>query len=173
MSTPFVGEIRMFGFARIPAGWLPCNGSLISIASNEVLYTLLGTTYGGDGVNTFGLPDLRGQTPIHQGTGPGLTSRPLGLRAGNETVTLISSNLPPHTHTFVATSAAATADTPGQTLLHAAQASDTAYMTAPANIALGSASVANSGNGFAHDNIMPTLAVSYCIASIGFFPSRN
>ncbi|MND44986.1 tail fiber protein [uncultured Brevundimonas sp.] len=173
MSTPFLGEIRMFGFARIPTGWLPCNGSLMSIANNDALYTLLGTAYGGDGVNTFGLPDLRGQTPVHQGTGPGLTPRPLGLRAGNEAVTLISSNLPPHTHTFVATSAAATADTPSQAVMHAAQASDTAYMEASANIALSSASVANSGNGFAHNNLMPTLAVSYCIASFGIYPSRN
>ena len=103
MSTPFLGEIRMFGFARIPTGWLPCNGSLMSIANNDALYTLLGTAYGGDGVNTFGLPDLRGQTPVHQGTGPGLTPRPLGLRAGNEAVTLISSNLPTRGQVAVAT----------------------------------------------------------------------
>ncbi|MND69550.1 Phage Tail Collar Domain protein [compost metagenome] len=173
MSTPYVGEIRMFGFSRMPIGWLACNGSLVSIAENEVLYTLLGTVYGGDGVNTFGLPDLRGQVPIHQGTGPGLTSKALGQRGGSENVTLLQSNLPPHTHAFTATSAAATTDTPGQTTLHAAQGADTAYMAASPNIGLGPASIANSGNGFSHNNIMPTLAVSYCIAASGIFPSQN
>jgi microcystin-dependent protein len=173
MTTPYVGEIRMFGFQRIPLGWLACNGSLVSIAENEVLYTLLGTVYGGDGMTTFGLPDLRGQVPIHQGSAPGLTTRVLGQRGGSENVTLLQSNLPPHTHPFTATSAVATTDTPNQTTLHAAQTADTAYMAAPANIALGAASVGNSGNGLSHNNIMPTLVVSYCIAASGIFPSRN
>ncbi|PQZ81778.1 MULTISPECIES: phage tail protein [unclassified Brevundimonas] len=173
MSTPYVGEIRMFGFPRIPVGWLACNGGLVSIADNEVLYTLLGTAYGGDGVNTFGLPDLRGQVPIHHGTGPGLSAKVLGQRGGSENVTLLQSNLPPHTHAFSATSAAATTDTPGQTALHAAQSADTAYMATSPNITLGPASISNSGNGLSHNNIMPTLAVSYCIAAFGIFPSRN
>lgn len=173
MSTPFVGEIRMFGFSRIPTGWLACNGDVISIVENEVLFTLIGTTYGGDGMNTFGLPDLRGRAPIHQGAGAGLTFRVPGETGGSERVALSVANLPPHSHAFMATSAVATTDTPNGGVMHAAQAADTAYMTAPPNIALAVNSIGNSGDGLSHNNIMPTLAVSYCIASAGIFPSRN
>lgn len=100
MTTPYVGEIRLFAFPRIPTGWFACDGSLKPIANNEVLFTLLGTTYGGDGVNTFAVPDLRGQVPLHMGTGPGLTNRPIGQRSGSESVTLLATQLPSHTHPF-------------------------------------------------------------------------
>src|ERR1700754_4966181 len=98
MSDPFVGEIRMFGFSRTPIGWFACDGSLRSIAQYEVLYTLLGTTYGGDGVNTFALPNLSGRAPVHQGTGPNLTTRIMGQIGGSETVSLTLNQLPAHTH---------------------------------------------------------------------------
>ncbi|MEG1117467.1 MAG: tail fiber protein, partial [Janthinobacterium sp.] len=112
MSTPYVGEIRLFSFPRIPTGWFACDGSLKPISEYEVLYILLGTTYGGDGVNTFGVPDLRGQVPLHQGTGPGLTPRVMGQKGGSETVTLLQTQLPAHTHVVSALSSLATVNTP-------------------------------------------------------------
>src|SRR5450830_1835958 len=107
MSTPYIGEIRLFAFPRIPNGWLACDGSSVSIADNETLFTLLGTTFGGDGVSTFGVPDLRGQVPVHQGTGPQLTTRVLGQNGGTEQVTLLATQLPQHTHEFNVSSALA------------------------------------------------------------------
>lgn len=173
MSTPYVGEIRMFGFPRIPNGWFACNGALVSIAEYEVLFVLLGTTYGGDGINTFGLPDLRGRAPVHQGQGPGLTSHSIGNRGGAETVSLNTANIPQHLHPVMATTASATTDTPGPTVVHAAHATDTAYMSGSANLPLAANTLTGGGNGFAHDNMMPSLAVSYCIAWAGIFPSQN
>ena len=114
MTTPYVGEIRLFGFSRVPTGWFACDGSLQSIAEYQTLYTLLGTTYGGDGISTFAVPDLRGAVPVHQGTGPGLSPRPLGLFGGTESVTLSTDQIPAHQHTPNATSnSASTVNTPG------------------------------------------------------------
>ncbi|RBC45205.1 phage tail protein, partial [Xanthomonas oryzae pv. oryzae] len=106
MGTPFIGEIRMFGFGRTPQGWQACDGSLLQISEYEPLYVLLGTAYGGNGTSTFAVPDLRGRLPIHQGQGPGLSNYPLAQRAGTETVTLTELQMPAHTHTAQATTAA-------------------------------------------------------------------
>jgi microcystin-dependent protein len=176
MSYPYIGEIRMFGFARLPSGWFACDGALVSIAGNETLYTLLGTTYGGDGVNTFGLPDLRGAVPLHQGQGPGLTLRPLGQRSGSETVTLTVAQMPSHTHALVATSVAASLDTPGATALPGAVSGETFYVSDVATataLQMEPAAVSNAGGSQPHENCMPTLTVQYCIASIGIFPSQS
>jgi microcystin-dependent protein len=179
MSMPYVGEIRMFGFSRIPTGWFACDGSLKPISGYEVLYTLIGTTYGGDGVNTFGVPDLRGQLPVHQGTGLGLSTRVLGQVGGSEQVTLLTTQMPGHTHAVQATSDAATSATPGTGVLPgsvAAITGETMYVSdltgaVAQNLAPGS--VTQTGGSSPHDNTMPTLTLSICIAWSGVFPSRN
>jgi microcystin-dependent protein len=176
MSQPYVGEIRMFGFNRTPNGWMACDGSLQSIAEYEVLYTLIGTTYGGDGQSTFGLPDLRGRLPIHQGQGPGLSSYVLGQKSGTESVTLTQAQMPAHTHTVVATTAAANSLSPGPTLLPAAVSGDTLYvtdLTGATAIAMSAQSTSVSGGSQPHENCMPTLTVQYCIAWAGIFPSQG
>ena len=110
MAEPYLGEIRMFAFGTrgAPIGWQACDGSLLPISQNDALFALIGTTYGGDGQTTFAVPDLRGRVPVHQGTGPGLSTYVIGQRAGTETVTVLSTQMPAHTHTLVATSAAST-----------------------------------------------------------------
>lgn len=176
MSVPYVGEIRMFGFARVPTGWFACDGSLLSIAENDVLYTLLGTTYGGDGVTTFGIPDLRGAVPLHQGQGPGLTLRPLGQRSGSETVTLTLPQMPSHTHGLVASSVAASLDTPGATALPGVVSGENFYVSDVANataVQMEPTAVSNAGGNQPHENCMPTLTVQYCIASAGIFPTQS
>lgn len=175
MSTPYLGEIRMFGFGRVPNGWLACDGSLKSIAQYEVLYNLIGTTYGGDGVNTFAVPDLRGRLPIHQGTGPGLTLRVIGQTAGTETVTLFASQMPAHTHTALVSTAAATSQSPASDQVLAAISGDGLYATGVAGdpIATYPQTVTAAGGNQPHDNTMPTLAVSFCIAWAGVFPSQG
>lgn len=176
MSTCYVGEIRLFGFPRIPNGWFACDGSLKPISQYEVLYTLLGTTYGGDGVTTFGLPDLRGQLPMHQGQGPGLTPRVIGEASGSEQVTLLPAQMPTHGHLLMATSSPANATVPGSTVQPGALADDTMYvtdMTGATPLLPAAASVSPSGGTQPHDNLMPTQAVSFCIAWAGIFPSQN
>ena len=177
MSYPFVGEIRMFGFGRTPQGWQPCDGRLLPIAEYELLYNLIGTTYGGDGMNTFALPDLRGRVPLHQGQGPGLPSnRSLGERAGTETVTLATPQIPAHTHSMIATTAAATSLTPGPTQLPAAVSGDTFYVGTIAGnnaVAMSPQMIAGTGGSQPHENCMPTLTVQYCIAWAGIFPTQG
>lgn len=174
MSTPFVGEIRLFGFSRIPSGWFACDGSLKSISQYQLLYALIGTTYGGDGVNTFGVPDLRGQIPLHQGTGPGLTPRVLGQGGGTETVTLIPTQIPQHTHSFNVNTTAANVATPGNSVQPGAF--NTMYsgnLTGLTSYDLAPAAVSSTGGSQPHNNLMPTLTASFCIAWEGIYPSRN
>ena len=176
MSQPFVGEIRMFGFGRVPNGWFACDGSLISIAEYEVLFALIGTTYGGDGQTTYAVPDLRGRLPIHQGTGPGLSNYDIGQRSGTETVTLTSQQMPAHTHTVLATSAAATTGTPGNTVVPGAISGQTMYVTDTSGgvaFTQNPVAVSPAGGSQPHDNCMPTLTVQFCIAWAGIFPSQG
>jgi len=176
VTTPFVGEIRMFGFGRIPVGWLACDGSAVPISEYDVLFTVLGTTYGGDGSSTFGVPDLRGSAPIHQGTGTNLTPRIIGDRGGSEEVTLTQAQMPAHGHVLQASSMPATAITPGNQFVLATVENDNLYLSDVAGLTpnvLDPQSVGAAGNSVAHDNMMPTLTVSYCIAWAGIFPSRN
>lgn len=178
MSTPYVGEIRMFGFGNrgAPNGWQACDGSLLPIAEYEVLYTLLGTTYGGDGVNTFAVPDLRGRLPIHQGTGPGLSNYVIGQRAGTETVTVLATQMPAHTHTLAATTGAAGAVTPGNTLLPGTVSGDSFYVSDVAGataLPMSPQSTSLGGGSQPHENCMPTLTVQFCIAWAGIFPSQG
>lgn len=177
MSTPYVGEIRLFAFSRTPTGWLACDGSLQPISEYEVLFTLLGTTFGGDGVNTFSVPDLRGRIPLHQGTGPGLSPRVMGERDGTETVALISSQMPAHTHTANATKNSASATAPGPTVVPGAlTTTDTMYatdLTGATTFTLAANAVSIQGGSVPHENTMPTLTASYCIAYAGIFPSQS
>ncbi len=176
MSTPFVGEIRMFGFSRLPVGWFPCDGRLVPVAGQEALFTLIGTTYGGDGQNTFGLPDLRGRLPVHQGQGLGLTQRVIGQSGGTESVTLTLPQLPAHNHPLNLTSAAATADVPSATAVPGSASGAPYYVTdtnGATAMVLDSAAVSATGSSLPHENCMPTLTVQYCIAWSGIFPSRG
>ncbi|KGI79271.1 phage tail protein [Oleiagrimonas soli] len=177
MSEPFVGEIRLFSFPRIPRGWLSCDGTLLPISQYDALFSLLGTLYGGDGQTTFGLPDLRGRLPIGYGNGNGLTPRPIGQKSGSETVTLLSTQIPQHSHSFHATSAAASSDTPSPSVqLGTPSNSDTMYATDITGLSpypLQTFAISPSGGNQPHDNCMPTLTASYCIAYVGIYPSRS
>jgi microcystin-dependent protein len=177
MSTPYIGEIRMFGFGNrgAPNGWQTCDGSLLAISEYDALFALIGTTYGGDGQNTFAVPDLRGRLPVHQGTGPGLSTYVIGQRAGSETVTVIATQMPAHTHTLLATNAAATTGTPATNVLPGAVSDQTAYLTdiTGATAFTMSAQATSLGGGSQpHENCMPTMTVQYCIATQGIFPSQ-
>ncbi len=176
MSQPYVGEIRMFGFGRTPNGWQACDGSLLSIAEYEVLFTLIGTTYGGDGQTTFAVPDLRGRIPVHQGTLAGGSTYVIGQMSGTEAVTLTSNQIPSHTHTAVATTAAATTGTPGNSVIPGAVANQTMYVTDTSGgspFTLAPQAMTAAGGSQPHENCMPTLTVQFCIAWAGIFPSQN
>jgi len=173
MSNPYIGEIRMFGGNFAPVGWAFCDGSLISISENDALFNLLGTTYGGDGQSTFGLPDLRGRLPVHQGQGPGINqSYAIGELAGVETVTLTTQQIPIHNHTFVASSATATNPSPSGNVL-ATSATISSFLVDVAGPQLVSTAVQGTGNNQPHDNMMPFLTVSYIISLYGIFPSQT
>lgn len=176
MSAPFIGEIRLFGFSRVPTGWQACDGSLLDIASNDALFALIGVTYGGDGVSTFAVPDLRGRVPLHNGSGPGLTPHAIGQAGGSESVTLTSDQVPRHSHSMTATTVLANATTPGPTLSLGALSGDTMYLsdlTGATPVTMSAQSTSPAGGNSPHDNLMPTLTVQYCIAFSGIFPSRS
>lgn len=172
MSEPFIGEIRMFGGNFAPRGYAFCDGQLLSIAQNSALFSLLGTIYGGDGRTNFGLPDLRGRIPLHQGNGPGLTDRRIGQRGGVENVALSINEMPNHGHALTASpDPGATDDAQGG--FRARSRVRSYRLNAPLNRTLSSASVDNAGANQPHNNMMPTLCVNYIIALLGVFPSRN
>ena len=173
MSNPYIGEIRLFAGSFAPDGWALCQGQLVAIAENDALFSLIGTTYGGDGEQTFGLPDLRGRVPIHQGSGPGLSQRFIGERAGAETVTLSAAQLPAHSHALVATAAPASA-TAGPAAGVLATASVKLYGTGTPSTALANAAIAPaSGGNQPHENMAPFLAVNYIIALYGIYPQQG
>lgn len=171
MSNPFIGEIRMFGFNFPPRGWALCNGQLMAIAQNTALFSLLGTTYGGNGQTTFALPNLQGRVPIHQGQGLGLSPYSMGQQAGTENVTLLSTQMPQHNHTLIASSADAASGKPAGKYL-ATTAAPT-YNAAQDGTVLGAQSIGLQGGNQPFTIIQPYLVVSFCIALVGIFPSRN
>jgi microcystin-dependent protein len=167
VAEPFLSEIRLMSFVFAPKGWALCNGQLLPINQNQALFSLLGTTFGGDGRVNFGLPDLRGQVPIHVGSG-----HTLGERGGEQAHTLSIAELPQHVHIANASSTDATAPVPaGNYLARSAPANP--YL-APANLsALNAAAIASVGGSQAHLNMQPFLTLSFCIALQGIFPSAN
>ena len=172
MSEPFVGEIRMFAGNFAPRGWAYCDGQLLAVSSNDALFSLLGTTYGGDGRTTFGLPDLRGRIPIHAGTGPGLSPRKLGAKAGDETETLTAPQLPSHTHAWRGHSGAAQGQTPISASVAAPASSF--YDSQADNLGdMRASMVGATGGSQAHANLMPTLCIHFIIALFGVYPSRS
>lgn len=171
-QEPYLGEIRMVGFNFAPTGWALCNGQLLSIAQNTALFSLLGTTYGGDGQTTFALPNLQGRMPIHQGSGSGLSPRSIGESGGAEAVTLSVSEMPPHNHLLSGTDKVATSrDVANNTL--ARSWPGPAYRPEPATVVAHASSISSTGGGLPHDNMPPFLAVNFIIALQGIFPSRD
>lgn len=173
MSEPFVGEIRMFAGNFAPRGWAFCDGQLLAVSQNDALFSLLGTIYGGDGRTTFGLPGLRGRTPIHAGHGPGLSNRSLGAKSGEENVTLITNQLPSHTHSIVATT-----DTGDEAAPAGRRPSGGAglnpYRDGAVSTQFGTSGGASpNGDSQSHTNMMPTLVINFIIALVGIYPSRN
>lgn len=176
MGQPFVGEIRLFAGNFAPAGWAFCDGSLQAISENDVLFTLIGTTYGGDGQSTFGLPDLRGRVPIHFGQGPGLSQNyQQGQTAGAETVTITSQQLPVHSHPMNATSTGQSLSPANATFatVTSTQPGANAYLAQPANVPLVPTSIGATGGSQPHENIQPTLAISFIISLFGIFPQQS
>ena len=172
MATPFIGQITLFAGNFAPRGWAFCNGQLLAISQNTALFSILGTTYGGNGQTTFALPDLRGRVPIHPGQGPGLSPYDLGQQGGTETVTLSVSSLPAHTHSVSpgATNGAQTTNRPAR----AVPARGGAYAASPsADASMAPTSSAATGGGQPHANTQPYLGLNYIIALEGIYPSRN
>ena len=175
MSDQFVAEIRIFPFNFAPRGWAFCNGQLLPISQNTALFSLLGTTYGGDGKSTFALPDLQGNAPMHPGQGPGLSLHDLGETGGTETVSLLNSEIPVHAHTVRAASPQdhGNLQVGSPTRVFAASGSGQAY-TAPASLVPKAAeAIAPVGGGQPHNNMMPYLTLNFCIALQGIFPPRG
>jgi microcystin-dependent protein len=167
MSEPFLAEVRLFGFNFAPRGWALCDGQILPINQNQSLYSLLGTTYGGDGRTSFALPDLRGRTPIHVGSG-----HQQGQKGGEQSHTIGVAEMPAHTHLARCTNEDANKKEPGGNVW-AAQSTGTNYGTVGPNSSLVSTSISNAGGGQAHENMQPYLAVNFAIALQGLFPSRN
>ncbi|GLU88311.1 tail fiber protein [Agromyces sp. NBRC 114283] len=166
MADPFIGEIRRVAFKFAPKGWLPCDGRILSIQNNQALYALLGATYGGNGVTTFALPDLRGRSPIGVGS-----SIPWGAVLGEESHALTQNEMPMHTHQVTATNAAAAGTSPAGAVW--AQTEQAAYGTGSATTQLRQSAVTSVGANQRHENRPPFLVVNYIIATQGIFPSRN
>lgn len=173
MQTPYIGNIIMFGGTFAPVGWLICDGSLQSIAQYEALYNLIGTTYGGDGQSTFGIPDLRGRIAVSQGKGNGLSSYVMGQMAGTNTVTLLPSQLPQHSHPITCNSGNADQASPNNNFLAASDALQEYAAGNTANSVMKGNAITPSPGGQPHQNMMPSLTINYIIATDGVYPSQN
>lgn len=172
MAQPYIGEIRMFGGNFAPLGWMFCSGQLVSIAEYETLFQLIGTTYGGDGQETFALPDLQGRIPIHQGTGQGLSSHVLGETGGVETVTLTTNQIPAHSHPFLATDNPASSTSPIGNVPSKNASLD--YYTddlSGGTTTISPTMLQASGGSQPHNNFQPYLCVNFIISMFGIFPS--
>lgn len=174
MSDPFIGEIRLFGFNFAPRGWAQCNGQLLPIAQNTALFAILGTTYGGDGRTTFALPDLQGRTPMHAGQGPGLSERYLGEQGGEQAVTLLNSEIPPHTHAASASTTVADQGTPGGNIwATGAGGRGQNFYAAGTDVAMNGQALGASGGNQPHNNMPPYQTLNFCICLYGVFPPRS
>ena len=172
MANPFLGEIRMFGGNFAPQGWAFCNGQVLSIVQYTALFSLLGTTYGGDGERTFALPNLQGRVPIDQGNGPGLAPYVIGEFGGEENHTLTLSEMPAHKHEFVS-AGPPTLDSPAGAVLGSPTSGAALYAPSSPTATMNPAGSATIGSGQPHSNLMPYLCTSFIIALEGIFPSRN
>jgi microcystin-dependent protein len=172
MADPFIAEIRMFGFNFAPVGWAACDGQLLPLAQNTALFSLLGTTYGGNGQNNFGLPNLQGACALGVGAGPGLAQRVLGEQGGQAAVSLSSAQLPGHTHRLTAT-ASPTTGSPAGALLSATANGSPAYKGSGTLVPLAAGAVQPAGQGQAHENRPPSLVLMFCIALQGVYPPRG
>jgi microcystin-dependent protein len=173
MADPFVAEIRVVGFNFAPLGWATCDGQLMPLSQNTALFSLLGTTYGGDGKSTFALPDLQGRAPMHPGQGAGLSLRDLGEEGGTETVTLLQNEMPAHTHALSANALPASASLAAPTQGLGRSVGGSAYKASPpATAAMSPQAVGLTGGDSPHNNLMPYLTLNYIIALQGVFPAR-
>jgi microcystin-dependent protein len=173
MSQPYVGEIRMFGGNFAPAGWAFCNGQLMPISENDVLFNLIGTTYGGDGQVTFGLPDLQGRVPIHAGQGPGISQNyQIGELAGVESVTISTLTMPTHNHGWLASNDPSNSLIPTSNVV-STPLNITPYFAGAASVPLNAQSLTPVGGSEPHDNMIPFLVVSFIISLFGIFPSQT
>ncbi len=174
MSEPFIAEIRIFAGNFAPRSWAFCNGQLLPVAQNTALFSLIGTTYGGDGRTTTALPNLKGRAPMHPGRGPGLTARRLGQRGGVEMVTLTEAQMPNHTHTPVASgSAANTNDPSGHFPAAGAGRGANRYSASGTVVSMASNTLADAGGSQSHNNMQPYIAINFIIALQGLYPSRS
>lgn len=173
MADPFVAEIRIFPFNFPPNGWAWCDGQLLPLSQNTALFSLLGTTYGGNGMSNFALPDLQGRAPMHPGQGPGLSLHDLGETGGSETVSLLESEIPAHSHSWRASSDDGDLKVPTSARSYARSINGSVY--APGNspqVSMADQALAPAGGDQPHNNLQPYLALYFCIALQGVFPSR-
>jgi microcystin-dependent protein len=167
----FLGELMLVPWTYAPRGWAFCNGQLLSIAQNQALFSLLGTTYGGNGTTTFALPNLQGRVPVSVGSGKGLSAYNLGQTGGSATVTLTGNQIPPHTHTVRAGNGSAVDTVPAQNYYAATPAM--ANYQSSANVNMNQAMISTGGGSQPHENHMPSLVLTWVIALVGAYPSRN
>lgn len=181
MSEPYIAEIRCFGFTFAPVGWAECNGQLLSIAQNQALFAVIGTTYGGDGVQTFALPNLQGRAPMHWGQSSSGLNSVLGQIQGSSEVTLTTSQIPQHIHSITALSipqgaaGERTASATSSTYLAESSPPDRAWSNPAAAVTnnFSPKAIGQTGNSFPHENMQPYLVMNFCIALEGIFPSPN
>jgi microcystin-dependent protein len=173
-ETPATGRICLFGFHFVPPGWAACDGSLVSISEYTPLFALIGTTYGGDGVSTFGLPDLRGRVPLGAGQGAGLSPYGLGQSGGSESVSLLSSEIPAHTHLIGCDNGGGSAVSPEANILAPDPGANTApFSGGTADGTLNASALGSAGQNQPHENRQPYLVLNYCIALMGNYPMPN
>ena len=169
---PFVAEIRIFGFNFPPKGWAFCDGQILPLSQNTALFSLLGTTYGGDGKSNFALPDLQGRAPMHPGQGPGLSLHDLGETGGSDAVTLLTSEIPSHTHGISASGGDSTDQSPANSKF-AVGTGVAMYAPVGSLVPMADAAIAAGGGGLPHNNLQPYLTLNFCIALQGVFPPRT
>jgi microcystin-dependent protein len=174
MASPFVAEIRIFGFNFAPKGWAFCNGQIMPISQNTALFSLLGTTYGGDGKSNFALPNLQGSAPLNAGQGPGLSLRDLGEIGGEDNVTLLQTEIPAHAHTAQGYPNAGGQGPTNNTWSDANQRGISQYTSSGAqNVQMNPLALSVTGSSLPHNNLMPYLVLNFCIALQGIFPPRT
>ncbi len=171
MSSPYIGEIRMFAGNFAPVGWAFCQGQLMPISENDTLFNLIGTTYGGDGQNTFALPDLQSRVPMHMGTGPNGQSYVIGEMAGEEIVTLTANQIPAHSHVPQANSASGSQSSPSGNVW--ANSTNLPYSGNAPAAALAPQAIGSAGGSQPHDNMIPFLVINFIISLFGIFPTQN